>query len=214
MPAPGTAYVALAPTDTDDSSPRQPYPSSRDIQLILPRVPMLDRQMSSSHALCESDPQVLEQELARIKSQLEEVQLRADDLDMSYKTRMTPIRQELEELRNEEVDKQVHLDLLLNPPEDLIPVVGPRALQFVDGDRFQFVCIAVIAANMTAMVSQIHFPDAKGTYWVLDQFFLVFYTVELLMRAVLHRRALLVGKPSVVWWHWLDLSIVCAGMLD
>merc|ERR1712136_504372 len=51
-------------------------------------------------------------------------------------------------------------------------------------------------------------------FFVVDQCFLIFYVIELGLRAVYKRRQLLFGKCWDVWANWLDLFIVIVGVLD
>jgi hypothetical protein len=68
----------------------------------------------------------------------------------------------------------------------------------------------MILENMQTKISS----EDKDLYGIADQAFLVFYVSELTLKALLFRRQLLFGKWSVVWWNWLDLSIVATGVVD
>lgn len=98
--------------------------------------------------------------------------------------------------------------------EDGDEVVKPSALSFVRTQRFSATCSFVVVINLVTMFMEMAHPHYKRDFWLLDQLILIFYIVELSLKACVHQRELLFGKLSVVWWNWLDLIIVFAAMLD
>jgi len=170
----------------------------------------------SSPRFLESNPVIdaLAEELVKLKTEEEELSIRVSDLDLLYATRMEPLQAELKEVRYMLQVKQSDMDLLLNPPDTGEQPPGPAVLRFVDGSLSQFVSSSVIFANMVIMVLELQFPETAGNYWLYDQIFLFWYCCELGTKALLHRRNLLIGPISIVWWNWLDSSIVFSGVLD
>jgi len=47
----------------------------------------------------------------------------------------------------------------------------------------------------------------------LDDSFVVFYVVELLLRLGYYRKLFFLGKLHIVWWHWLDFFLVIDGIV-
>eukprot|EP00959_Pyramimonas_sp_CCMP1952_P381635 7996666-Pyramimonas_sp.AAC.1 len=67
---------------------------------------------------------------------------------------------------------------------------------------------------MVTMVKEaVEAESADRLFW-LDQFFMVFYIVELVLRAALYQGQFLWGSPADVWGNWLDLVVVSSGVLD
>jgi voltage-gated sodium channel len=94
---------------------------------------------------------------------------------------------------------------------DKDPPPGPASLLWVEGNVFTLFAMSIIIANLISMaVEMIHDTEF---YW-LDQVFLVFYTIELTLKAVLHQRQLMIGPLRIVWWNWLDTLIVVSGIFD
>eukprot|EP00811_Abedinium_folium_P026081 NODE_3790_length_1985_cov_12.503229.p1 GENE.NODE_3790_length_1985_cov_12.503229~~NODE_3790_length_1985_cov_12.503229.p1 ORF type:complete len:577 (-),score=150.81 NODE_3790_length_1985_cov_12.503229:253-1902(-) len=87
-------------------------------------------------------------------------------------------------------------------------------LAWVNEDMFQYLCTGVILVNLCAVVVEVWHPAWRDTLWYPDQVFLVFYCVELALKGGLYQKALLIGHIGVVWWNWLDLFIVAAGIID
>merc|ERR1719469_95453 len=54
----------------------------------------------------------------------------------------------------------------------------------------------------------------ERTFFWLDQFYMCFYILEIVLKAILLRRSLLCGSLFKVWWNWLDLIIVLSGVVD
>jgi len=93
------------------------------------------------------------------------------------------------------------------------PPPGPSCLRFVDGHFFLGVSSIVICANLVVMTIEVVYHNAASLQW-LDEAFLWFYIIELVLRFVYHQQQFLCGPPSVVWWNWLDTVIVASGIID
>ncbi|CAK0790520.1 unnamed protein product, partial [Prorocentrum cordatum] len=91
---------------------------------------------------------------------------------------------------------------------------GPTCLYFLEMRFFIVLSAVVIVWNMVTMVKEaVEAESADRLFW-LDQFFMVFYIVELVLRAALYQGQFLWGSPADVWGNWLDLVVVSSGVLD
>lgn len=94
------------------------------------------------------------------------------------------------------------------------PPPGPVWLSFVDGTIFQIIAVMVIVLNSIVMVVEWIFGNADD-FFVVDTAFLIFYTIEIILKGGLYQRKLLFSNNiSVVSWNWLDLIVVVSGLLD
>lgn len=157
-------------------------------------------------SLVNEEIQTLETTLKEKTSLLEEKQTR---LGMVL-ARKANFEEEISELKREyslleDSIRKLQHDYDKDPPP------GPSSLLWVEGNAFTLLAMSIIIANLISMaVEMIHDTEF---YW-LDQIFLVFYTVELTLKALLHQRQLLWGPLRVVWWNWLDGLIVISGIFD
>jgi len=187
---------------------------ARDLVNALNGVPEeIDQEQQERERQLEAESLVheiyeLDQHLEKQRARLKEVQAVWNERD----------RELLEDIqvRTDEVElKEADLDRRVHPPEEEIPPPpGPECLLFVEGSMFMLVATTVIIVNIVVMIMQLLHPSYKEKFLVLDQFFMIFYVVELALKAILWRRKLLVGKVSDVWWNWLDLIIVVSGVMD
>lgn len=102
-------------------------------------------------------------------------------------------------------------DLALDKPP------GPRSLYWVEGQVFSLTSMLVVFMNIIVMsCEKIWKPYAKITeeLWWADQAFLLFYCVELGLKAVLWREKFLCGSITRIWANWLDVVIVGASFLE
>lgn len=106
------------------------------------------------------------------------------------------------------------LSVALRAGEHLKQPPGPKYLQWVEGDHFVCFTACIIAFNLWAMAMELLHDEFKKKLFLVDQFFLVFYIIEIILKGMLFQKELLIGRPSVVWWNWLDLVIVIGGVLD
>mmetsp|Transcript_58639 Transcript_58639/g.182123 ORF Transcript_58639/g.182123 Transcript_58639/m.182123 type:complete len:700 (+) Transcript_58639:72-2171(+) len=88
---------------------------------------------------------------------------------------------------------------------------GPYCLRWVDGEKFRAVSISVVAVNLLLMFISFREPGFHTP--VLNEIFLVFYTVELVLNLLFKQIKFLVGDPNVVLWNWLDVVIVVTGLI-
>mmetsp|Transcript_175093 Transcript_175093/g.556085 ORF Transcript_175093/g.556085 Transcript_175093/m.556085 type:complete len:450 (+) Transcript_175093:98-1447(+) len=95
-----------------------------------------------------------------------------------------------------------------------VKATGPKYLSFVDGFVFNCVVAVVILFNIIGMtMSLTTAKKASFQIQVLDDCFVAFYVVELLLRLGYYRKSFFFGDLNVVWWHWLDLFLVIDGIV-
>jgi len=94
------------------------------------------------------------------------------------------------------------------------PAPGPPCLKFVDEDIFIGVTSLVIIINLSTMTLEAIHPRYVKNLCLLDQFFLLFYLVELVLKAVYYRQQLLCGPVWKVWSNWLDTVVVAVGLVE
>jgi len=165
--------------------------------------------------LRELELESLPHEILALSNSLEQKQARLREIQMVWAEKEKALSEDIE-MRTSEVElKEAALTKLLRPPEEDIPSPpGPEFLLCVEGSIFMIVATTVIVVNIAVMIMELLHPSYKKGFFVLDQFFMIFYVVELSLKAILWQRKLLVGKVSDVWWNWLDLVIVVSGVLD
>jgi len=106
------------------------------------------------------------------------------------------------------------LERLTSPTRTGPDPPGPRSLQFVEGNFFTCISSTVILLNILLLFYEAaHHETADNLNW-LNRLFLLFYTVELVLKATLWRNLFLCGPCDLVKWHVLDLIIVLGGLLD
>lgn len=162
--------------------------------------------------LTETSPD--EEDISNREAKIEELKLKELDLDKRIaslnrlrETRRDLLIEELESLRTEIERRRHDLDALQNVAEE---PTGPPSFRWVDGDEFNILCTVVILVNLITMICSHWY----GEFWVMDQFFLSFYLVEIILRSVLHEWGFLFGNPYTVVWNWMDLFIVTTGVID
>lgn len=167
-----------------------------------------------SYAHQEQEDETLQALRERLESlQLEEEDLvyQIDTLDKAFKTREAPLAENLRLLRDDIHDKEMAIWNLDHGEE---AVLGPRSLAFVHGHVFATLCSLVIVANMVVMFLQFQAEEKQTWFALADNGFLVFYCLELILKALFYQQGLLFGRCSTVWWNWLDLVIVVSGLLE
>lgn len=95
-----------------------------------------------------------------------------------------------------------------------VPPVGPQCLSFVDGDPWTVASSMVIIANIWVMIYEMRHPYVAHNLRGLDDAFLLFYIVELVLKFLYRRQHLLIGPCWAVWANWLDVMIVLTGLLE
>lgn len=153
--------------------------------------------------------------------QKEEVRLEEHlgHLDRLWATRRRHLLSELQNLRVMRAQKTSELQHLTRPAADdvqevVVLVSGPEWLRWVDETSFTAVCSAVILLNLVTITLELWQISLAGSFWAIDQIFLIFYLIELLARWGFHRQGFLFGPLSSVVWNWLDLLIVTGGIID
>merc|ERR1712137_1298967 len=91
---------------------------------------------------------------------------------------------------------------------------GPKSLWWVDTPVFAYICSVVILANLVTTVMELMHPNRELTFWILQQLYLSFYALELVLKATLYQTSFVTGRISRVWWNWLDTLIVLCGCID
>ncbi|CAE8645161.1 unnamed protein product, partial [Polarella glacialis] len=156
----------------------------------------------------------LKSELAKCEAVQKHDADRLHELKSTWDQRVQQIKEEMEELQGEAEDLEQEIEDLEHPEAAVGRRPGPRCLRFVDGQLFTVVSFMVILANVFLIFRELTDDSNARLYSELDNVFLLFYIVELSLRAMLCQKELLVGPISRVWWNWLDLTIVLAGILD
>lgn len=162
-----------------------------------------------------SDLRRHEDEVASLEKQEEEVHRRLEDLDALWKSRRTPLENQLGQIRRNRDQAVIILESARRNCSPVKMPPGPLALSFVSSDQFNLFTSAVIVANIVAMAWGFYDPDPDhaGVYEVLDSVFLTWYVLELSARALYYRTDFFIGDLSVVWWNWVDLVVVVAGLV-
>lgn len=150
-------------------------------------------------------------ELKKKKKEVEELKYELDAIKIS---RIRVVDSEIEEAKAQADTKEDALNAILNPPSDEPPPPGPQCLMWVLSEYFNLTATIVIMSNIGIMlVVEVH-PSYKADFFWLNQSFMVFYVMEIVVKTMLLQRGLLFGKLSIVWWNWLDCFIVLTGVLD
>eukprot|EP00811_Abedinium_folium_P006096 NODE_1560_length_2437_cov_16.032900.p1 GENE.NODE_1560_length_2437_cov_16.032900~~NODE_1560_length_2437_cov_16.032900.p1 ORF type:complete len:683 (+),score=154.93 NODE_1560_length_2437_cov_16.032900:96-2144(+) len=151
--------------------------------------------------------------IAQIQSQEEGLLQRLRYLTRLWESRKSRIDEELSLLQLQRERAEDELNFLLRKDHEE-PLLGPACLEWVDGLWFSRLCMVVIVVNLITIGLEMSFHVASDMLWYCDQGFLLFYVVELTLKALLYERGLLIGRFTVVWWNWLDLVIVVSGLFD
>lgn len=157
---------------------------------------------------------IITQKIAELEKQQMDAQQNLQDLKLLFEARQKPIREELHVIGSKLDQLQEELRSVRDRHADIVPP-GPSALAFVGSSGFNNLCSAVVLGNLVCMVLVMQ-GIGKGTnvFFVMDQLFLVWYLLELLLKLTYYQRGLLFGRLIVVWWNWLDLGIVISGVVD
>lgn len=151
-----------------------------------------------------------------VKNRLGQVMSRLDEALKFWNERKDRLEKEVADIDSEASAQEDLLHRIRHPElyeEEPVPP-GPQCLNFLQGQAFLLVSSAIIITNIVTMFMEMLHPRYKHEFFFLDQFFLTFYVLELLFKAMLFQRELLCGPCQDAWWNWLDLVIVSTGVLD
>lgn len=116
---------------------------------------------------------------------------------------------------NENIQKDDEdLELLLTPKVEKPLPPGPSSLWWLDTTASTWVCYSVIFVNVVTIGLEVWYPSLADNLWAFDQLFILFYTVEVVLRLIFHQWEFVIGSFSVVWWNWLDCAVVVVGVVD
>lgn len=190
--SPGVEYTCLREVLVEDAEGDAGLPSTLPSKPTQMQI-LLQKQLVDSLRETEAD-----------------VRRNLEDIDSFWSRKQAQVKEELEKVRTQLLDSDSDRAL----DEDMFRATGPPSLAWVDGVYFSVACTMVIALNMVALVVEVQIPDWKAPLWVCDQIFLLWYCLELSLKACWFRQHMLLGKCSDVAWNWLDLVIVLSGVLD
>lgn len=130
-----------------------------------------------------------------------------------WRSRVAILTEKLEEVNTQKEAEEEDLKVLLNP---VVPKQwpGPAHYRFVDESKFIYLSSLVILANLILMGFEMKDPGLAENMKVVDNLFLLFYCIELWLKASLMHWGLLCGPCGEVWWNWLDMVIVFSGVID
>lgn len=97
------------------------------------------------------------------------------------------------------------------------PPPGPKCLSFLDSKLFITVGCCVVVANLAALSAEgtLEGEEKSSTTRIqTDHAFLMFYAIELGLKAMYHQSYFIFGSPRKVAWNWLDTVIVASGLLE
>jgi len=152
-----------------------------------------------------------------LEEELRVSNMRRDRIQNKYNELLEGVNEEIKALEHQ-IENTQHLIQELevhhehHQPEEPLP--GPQSLKWVEGTAASTISNVVIVLNIVVLFSEIGNKENTEKYKYLDHGFMIFYCVELALKWALWRHMFLIGKISVVWWHWLDLSIVVSGVLE
>jgi len=157
----------------------------------------------------------MREERLQLDEQEQNILRQIEDFNLVWESRRAPLDEELEGVRSKMV--QLDADIIfaeqaLAEPEMPQPP-GPQYLAWVEGTVFPAVSNMIVALNLASMIFSMQLEHLKIADAV-DNVFLVWYIFELGAKTAYHQRNLYFGKIHVVWWNWLDFSIVAGGILD
>lgn len=136
-----------------------------------------------------------------------------EDIDHTFRSKKAPI---LDEIQSNRLEQQKLIIAASQWSHETLTQPDMDWLYWVDSLWFSVVCTGIICINGAMMImeySDKNAGDALG-YHVADNVFLAWYTIEIVLKACLYRKALLFGEVAQVWWNWLDLIIVATGALE
>lgn len=152
----------------------------------------------------------------KAERRLSQIQQRVELFQLFWKSRAESLEGVVEE-SGEELSKDVTaLRAIVDPDanEDVEHPPGPKCLIFVTGRCFTCIISFVIIANMVTMAMEMLHPNLSPQLEMLNSVYMVFYLTELILRACLLQKSLLIGRISIVFWNWLDLIIVMTGCIE
>lgn len=204
------AYSALP---TDDSAEDQ---SDGKDQLVPG-----DADINTGETQAEKDARV--QEMVRLRAEINRIQDVSDQASKNLSNlhnfwggKEKDLKHTLEDFARQQSkldEKLQELAKVGTDKADALPL-GPKSLWWVKGGRFTALCSLVVLGNLGTMFMEIVHPSYKEKFFILDQVVLCFYVSEVVLKSLLWRGDLLIGPISIVWWNWLDLLIVIAGVFD
>lgn len=201
MPGEGSYSSLLLAGDVPVVASAASLSSARDLRDRRKRAPSF----LTSPASAKLDPDA---QFKALEKKEEEMLIRIDTLERLH---LHPIKEALDRIRVQKAELRALMDLI--PAINDYP--GPAWLTWVEGPAFHAVSFVVIFANMAVMVQEMRgTEEITEAFWICDQVFLCLYIAELILKARLHERTLLLGPAPVVCWNWIDLFIVCTGILD
>eukprot|EP00445_Apocalathium_hangoei_P008873 CAMPEP_0203888180 /NCGR_PEP_ID=MMETSP0359-20131031/31801_1 /ASSEMBLY_ACC=CAM_ASM_000338 /TAXON_ID=268821 /ORGANISM="Scrippsiella Hangoei, Strain SHTV-5" /LENGTH=752 /DNA_ID=CAMNT_0050809319 /DNA_START=11 /DNA_END=2269 /DNA_ORIENTATION=+ len=224
-PIPWDKYIAKINFPTDSGKPRSlpSSPAPRDQAHVIRRKSKAFDNRYADEMVPEKTSLQEERQLLHNLQDLrhqEEVTLHnIQEQEGLFAKRMQPLVEEMDEIRLRAGRLVDELELLregrLHQDEDA--PTGPKNLMWVENELFGAACMLVIIVNLVVMVLEmLHSKeDRRPHFWYCDQVFMVFYVVELTLKAVLHQRGFLIGTVCLSrGFRWLDLVIVCSGVVD
>lgn len=161
----------------------------------------------------------LKGDIAELRKKETMQERRLSEAKSFWENKVLALTQEMDSLRSEVQAREVELQELQCPPHEAPKrLPGPKCLLFVQGHCFNSLTLLVILANMILMFMEYFYKDAlkpfRTAVWYANIFFLGYYTLELVLKALLFHCKLLCGPCCFVWWNWVDLLVVVAGILD
>jgi len=108
-----------------------------------------------------------------------------------------------------------HMESQQEFEDQLDEAPGPQCLRWVEGPCFSMFSACVVLLNLVhMMLTKFWLIDAiQHTLW-FGHVFIIFYVVELTVKALFWRGLLLFRPCSEVWANWLDLIIVASAIID
>lgn len=137
-----------------------------------------------------------------------------DQVKPKFEARRTQLLNEIA-IKEAEVNSREERIARIVAGPDAEPPPGPKSLLWVEEPLFMAVSTTVILLNIVTIVLEaVDFHYENKFFWV-DHGFMVFYIIEICVKARLWRGRLVCDKTSKrTRWNWLDLCIVVSGILD
>lgn len=165
-------------------------------------------------------------EVIQLRAELEELQVqvtmkeaRLDEIQTRWDNQKAQVEKQAADHRTQAEECEGRLKAIIHALETrgtgppFVPP-GPSQLLFVETHAFHLGATAIILANIVTMMLELIDKSYTPKFFWIDQFFMVFYVVEISLKGALLQRHLLVGKFSNVCWNWMDLIIVVTGVID
>lgn len=116
----------------------------------------------------------------------------------------------LKEANIQTVENRIHR---IQAGPEAEPPPGPKSLLWVEGHYFLAIATLVIILNIVTIVLETLDEHYEKDFFWLDQFFMVFYILEVVLKLQLWRSRFFCD-PHRMWWNLLDFSIVVSGIID